>query len=159
MMRIAWGSSGITRYRGYDAYICLKTPITRFLSYMDEMGEKLRKAFGEQTLEESSLLFPEIGSFETLIEAPFPVSVKWAARELQEIIDESSSVEDIRRVVESYERGLKNVIRKFKKVASILEEKGYEGLHEFFKEKRPIYVAYQVRKGRKPEYRFRDEYV
>jgi len=161
MMWIAWGASGrdTTRYRGYDADKCLKTLIARFLCYMDEIEGKLREAFGEQTLEELTSLFPEIGSFVKLIEAPLPVAVKWAARDLQEM-DEQSSVNDIKRVVvEAYENSLKSVVRKFKKVAYILEEKGYEGLHEFFKGKKPVYFAYQVKNGKKPEYRFRDEYL
>ncbi|MBS7617048.1 hypothetical protein KEJ25_00275 [Candidatus Bathyarchaeota archaeon] len=40
-----------------------------------------------------------------------------------------------------------------------MEEEGYEGLHEFFKRKTPVYIAYQVREGKELEYRFRDEYL
>ncbi|MEM3523277.1 MAG: hypothetical protein QXU11_09005 [Thermoproteota archaeon] len=164
MMWMTWGTSGVVngrniiRYRGYAADICLKTLVRRFLSYTDEIGEKLRKAFDEQTLTELTLLFPEIGSFEKLMETPiFPAT--WVTKELQRI-DKKHSAEDVKRIlVESYERSLKDIIKKFKIIASILEEKGYEGLHEFFGGKKPIYIDYKVREGREPEYRFRDEYI
>jgi ribosomal protein S25 len=163
MPRVSWGASDIingksvVRYRNYAADICLTTLIRRFLSYMhDPLTPKLEKAFGKQTIKELFLLYPEIGSFEKLLETLYPI--KWIT-ELYEVCEEASA-EDVKRIViDAYEKVLKKVLEKFKRFSRLLEDAGYEGLHEILNQKKVPFIYYSTKGEKEPKYVFRDEYL
>jgi hypothetical protein len=152
------GGKRIARYRGLAAYICLRTLTGRFLDYVEEgFYERLRLAFGEKTLKELELLNPEIVSFDILT-TPSPPVGEWAAKEIQELGEEASP-DDLRRaIVESFERNLRYILGRLKKFASLLEKKGYEGLHAQFLGKMPSRDVL-IKDSVSPEWKFHDEYL
>jgi len=149
----------IERFRGVAANKCLEALIGRFLDYT-ELDDKIEEAFGKQTLRELGLLTPETVSFEMLIAtSPFPAM--WMNRDLQ-YLDETVSTEDVRRtVVQTYERDLKYAISRLRKFASLLEERGYKGMHVLFMGKVPSHQVYSKRGQTRPpgDFRFNDAYL
>lgn len=133
----------IERFRGVAANKCLEALIGRFLDYTDNKAyDKIKEAFGRQTLKELGLLTPETVSFEKVIET-YPFPAMWMNRDLQ-YMDETASAEDVRRtVVKTYERDLKYAISRLRKFTSILEERGYEGMHASLMGKKPSHQVYE----------------
>lgn len=144
-------------YRGIAADQCLRTFIGRFFDYVEEgFYEKLRRAFGERTLKELELLGPELISFEILT-TPTPPMGEWASKELRDL-DEGASAEDVRKtIIKSFENNLKYVVQRLEKFAALLEEKGYDGMHAYFRQKQPSRDI--VVRGKLPEFRFHDEFL
>ncbi len=161
----------VARYRGYAADLCLDTLVKRFLEFLeayevdlDKRKEKIVKAFGEKTLRELNLMLPELKAFEKLMQAswtPGLPSIFGIFPEMKNSLKEIDNLtpEEVKKVViKRYEEMLKEALGKFKKFAFILEKLGYEGLHEYFKNKVPIYYRIDV-PGEQPKYGFRDEYL
>lgn len=150
----------LTRYRGNPAATCLETLTGRFMDFVDEsLDEKLKEAFGDQTLKRLDLLLPELRSFETVIaSSPFPAA--WITKELQGK-EEKISAEVIKRtIIETYERNLKFALRRLRKFAFLLEDKGYEGMHASFKGKVPHHnVEFRGNTPPSSGWRFHDEYL
>lgn len=157
----------INRYRGYAADLCLNTLIGRFLECIEEereLGKKIRETIGEKALKELELLSPELMSFKKLEEAPVELlllfgfdSVLWR---IMDNLDKLSPGDIKKFIVEAYEEALKRAVDRFGRFASLLEEKGYEGLHGYFKGREPIHYkqAKHLAEG-KSKFRFHDEYV
>jgi len=148
----------VARYRGLATAQCLGTLTGRFIEYV-EVGfeEKLREAFGQDLLKELRLLSPELSSFEVLV-TPSPVIGAWATGGLQELEDEVSAKDIKKAVVQSYERSLSSVVRRLRRFASLLEEEGYERLHDRLSSKTPSRDV--MFKGSSiPRFRFHDEFL
>ena len=158
----------VCRFRGYAADLCLDTLVKRFLYLLLEeievkvetVTKKLKAAFGERGLKELELLAPESSAFQKLIE---PVSKQlflheWLIRGIADQLAEMPPDEIRRAIVKEFETALKRVITMLKRFGSMLERMGYEGLHKYFKGRKPI--AYRLSGiEAKPDYRFHDEYV
>jgi len=148
----------IVRYRGPAADLCLERLIQRFYGYMaTNMDVKLRKAFGEQTRRELNLLVPEMQAFKKTVTPPSLLGIL-PSKELMDV-DPESSVEDIKNALKAAVEGqLQFVSRRLEAFAKLLEEKGYRGTLEHFKDHIPTEERYV---GDYPpfDYRFRNEYV
>ena len=152
------GGKRVARYRGLAAAQCLGTLTGRFVEYV-EVGfeEKIREAFGRDLLEELRFLSPELNSFGALV-TPSPVIGAWATGDLQESEDDMSAKDIKKAVVQSYERSLSRVVRRLRRFASLLEEEGYEGLHERLSSKIPSRDV-MFRGDCAPKFRFHDEFL
>lgn len=148
----------IVRYRGPAADKCLERLIQRFYGYMaTKMEVKLEKAFGEKTSRELSLLVPEMQAFEKTVAPPSFLGIL-LSKELMDI-DPESSIEEIKKSLKSAIEGqLQFVSRRLEAFAKLLEEKGYKGTLEYFKDHIPSEERYV---GNYPpfDYRFRNEYL
>ena len=159
----------IARYRGYAADLCLDTLVKRFLEFVEayeadlnKRRERVVKAFSEKRLKELNLMLPELKAFEKLVQTSWTPGIPFIFGEiLRESVREIDNLppEGVRKIVrERYEEMLKKALSKLKRFAFVLEKLGYEGLHEYFKDKVPISYRLIV-SGEKPQYGFRDEYL
>jgi hypothetical protein len=149
------------RYRGPAADLCLERLIQRFYGYMaTNIGEKLRMAYDEQTSRELSLLAPEMQAFKKTVTPHTLVSFLGGvlSKELMEIGPEGN-IEEIKGLLRAaMEAQLQFIQKRLESFAKLLEEKGYGGTLEHFKDHIPSEERYM---GSYPpfDYRFRNEYL
>lgn len=158
----------LRRYRGCGADLCLDTLVKRFFEYVNadtgksgERTEKIKQAFGEDLLQELELLLPEFKSYEKLKYPPLPALPPGFNTLFQKIYDKIDQLapDEIRKeVAAEIENDIKNVLNKLKKFASLLEELGYEGLRQHFKNITPTCNVLLL-STQKPDYKFHDEYL
>lgn len=149
----------VVRYRGPAADKCLERLIQRFYGYMGaNIDAKLKAAFGEETTRDLQLLIPEIDAFVKTVTVPTFLGTL-LSKELIDV-DPQSLAEEIRRsLIAAIEGQLQFVSRRLEVFARLLEEKGYEGTLEQFKDHIPSEERY-MGDGLPPfDYRFRNEYV
>jgi hypothetical protein len=148
----------IVRYRGPAADKCLERLIQRFYGYMAaNIDVKIKKAFGEQTVRELSLLAPEMSAFEKIV-TPTSFLGLLLAKDLISI-DSESSIEEIRNSLkDTIEEQLHFVLGRLEGFVRLLEDKGYEGTLDHLKDHVPAEEHYV---GNYPpfDYRFRNEYL
>ena len=157
----------LIRYRGCGADLCLDTLVKRFFEYLNFNGklrerfEKVKQALGDEVLEELELLLPEFKSMEKLIYPSLPIlplGFSILLRNILDKVDELPPSEIKQKIIEEFEKHLKTILNKLKSFASLLEERGYEGLHKSFENIEPIHYKL-ILSDEKPVYRFHDEYL
>jgi len=149
----------VVRYRGPAANICLERLTGRFSGYMGtNIDAKLSDAFGEETINDLQLLCPEIMAFGKTGGVPSLLG-SLLSKELIDIDPESPPGEVRRSLIAAIEGQLQFVSRKLEAFARLLEEKGYEGTIEQFKDHIPGEERYVGEDYPPFDYRFRNEYL
>jgi len=118
---------------------------------------EFKKAFGEQVYRELNLLIPEMRAFEKTVTPP-SVLGDLIGRKLMDIDPERSPQEIKNLLKATFEGQLMFVQRWLETFSELLEEKGYKGTLEHFKDHVPSEELYV---GNYPpfDYRFRNEYL
>ncbi|MFB0502391.1 MAG: hypothetical protein ACETWE_00985 [Candidatus Bathyarchaeia archaeon] len=151
----------VVRYRGPAADLCLERLIQRFYGYMaTDLDEKLARAYGEQTSRELTLLAPEMQAFEKTVRPHTLASFLGGvlSKELMGI-DPDSSLEEIKELLKAaVEAELQYVQKRLESFAQLLDDKGYKGTLDHFKDHIPSEERYV---GDYPpfDYHFRNEYL
>jgi hypothetical protein len=149
----------VVRYRGPAANTCLERLTGRFSGYMGaNIDAKLIDAFGKETINDLELLCPEIEAFgKTGGVTSFLGAL--LSREIIDI-DPQSPAEEIRKsLIEAIEGQLHFVLRRLEAFAKLLEEKGYDGTIEHFKDHIPAEERYMGENYPPFDYRFRNGYL
>jgi len=149
----------VVRYRGPAANRCLERLTGRFSGYMGaNIDARLSDAFGEETINDLELLCPEIEAFGKTVGVPSFLGTL-LSKELIDV-DPQSPAEEVRRsLIAAIEAQLQFVSKRLEAFARLLEEKGYDGTIEHFKDHIPSEERYVGENYPPFDYRFRNEYL